>query len=74
VRQAVSTAVSAAGATSASDLARRMDEFMLASGLSSSIDLRADVHNVAAEALGYDRSRNNPRQVDQGRLVELLNR
>ena len=74
VRQAVSTVVSAAGATSASDLARRMDEFMLASGLSSSIDLRADVHSVAAEALGYDRSRNNPRQVDQDRLVKLLNR
>ena len=52
VRQAVSTVVSAAGATSASDLARRMDEFMLAVlGPSSSIDLPADVHSVAAEAL-----------------------
>lgn len=72
VRQAVSAAVSAAGATSVSDLAQRVDAFMLAAGLCPGINLSVDVHTVATEALGYDRSRNNPRRVDQRRLVQLL--
>jgi alcohol dehydrogenase class IV len=72
VRQTVERIAAALGASGPEAAAARIDRFVAGNGLARYEDLPVDPHEIAAEALAYERCHDNPRRLDLPTLTQLL--